>query len=99
MANKKMATVHKFKPRPANPGNGARQAVQRYFNLRKSDLPSVDHFLTWLWKRGFQVARHADLKVNPLQKAWDEALPEYERRHKAAVKSLAEARKQRDPNR
>ena len=36
-----------------NPGNGAREALQRYFEGQQ--LAGVDHLLAWLWINGFKV--------------------------------------------
>jgi hypothetical protein len=47
----------------SNPGNGAREALQRYFDewphrpaaRGELELRRVDHMLAWLWMQGFKV--------------------------------------------
>jgi hypothetical protein len=41
-----------------SPGNGAREAMQRYFAewpSQELELGRVDHMLAWLWVEGFKV--------------------------------------------
>jgi hypothetical protein len=41
-----------------NLGNGAREAMQRYFAewpSQELELGRVDHMLAWLWVEGFKV--------------------------------------------
>jgi hypothetical protein len=51
--------------RPANPGNGAREALVRYFGsldffnykLNGGEMNEADHLLAWLWNEGFIVEK------------------------------------------
>lgn len=71
-------------------GNGAREAVQDYFKVKKSDMGAVDHFLSVLWVSGFIIVPIMDKppRKNPLQEAWDRSLPGRVERHEAAIKTL-----------
>lgn len=74
---------------PRNPGNGAREAIARYFKVRKANLGAVDHFLASMWVRGFAVVPLDKMaRPNPLQVAWDADFPARVARHKAAILQL-----------
>lgn len=66
-----MANVIKFPAKVPDPGNGAREKVDQYFNEDRyfnylygkivegqelePKLNQTDHFLMWLWSEGFKV--------------------------------------------
>lgn len=75
-----------------NKGNGAREAIQKYFKVKKADMMAVDHFLASLWAKGFVVVPlgpdNNPARKNPLEIAWEKSLPERIARHQEAVRKL-----------
>lgn len=54
-----------------NPGNGAREILEKYFaeqGLIRSNAP--DHLLAWLWAEGYKVVPLLEKQIYP-RRWWD----------------------------
>lgn len=46
-------------------GNGAREALQRFFADTPMTVEAIDNMLIWLWLEGFVVKPLGDAELNP----------------------------------